>query len=291
MAEAELLQRRLIEAQNADGGWAYQKGGSWTEATAFALLALKAHNNNTNSAYQRGCLWLQRNQRRDGGWSPYAGIDISTWVTSIAALALPETGSTADQYHRAVRWLIEQIEPDINPIERFVFRTRGIMPPHQGGGSPWFPHTAPWIAPTAMSVLALSWAARSSNEPQLRSCIRDGQRFILCRRCRDGGWNHGGYRYLSGNAPSYPEMTGIALLALYGAPAAEVNLPLKLAEAHLDSPASIEALSWLQLALVRHGRQPKCPPVSLPCRTIRDVSLRLLALAADSSSNRLLTAI
>ena len=86
-------------------------------------------------------------------------------------------------------------------------------------------------------------------------------------------------------------MTGIALLALYGVPAAELNLPLKLAEAHLDSPASIEARSWLQLALTRHGRSVTAFPTSLPCRTIRDVSLRLLALAADSSTNRLLTAI
>ena len=86
-------------------------------------------------------------------------------------------------------------------------------------------------------------------------------------------------------------MTGIALLALYGVPAAELNLPLKLAEAHLHSPASIDAHSWLQLALTRHGRSVIGSPPSLPCRTIRDVSLRLLALAADSSSNRLLMAI
>jgi hypothetical protein len=291
MAEADLLQRQLIEAQNADGGWAYQKGGSWTEATAFALLALQAHNNDRNSAYGRGCLWLQRTQRCDGGWPPNPAVNASTWVTSLAALALPETDSAVDQCRRAVQWVIGQIEPDINPIERFVFRTRGIMPPLQAGGSPWFPHTAPWIAPTAMSVLALSSVARTSNEPQLRSLIRDGQRFILCRRCRDGGWNHGGYRYLSGNAPSYPEMTGIALLALYGMPACELDLSLKLAKAHLDSPASIEALSWLQLALVRHGRDPMSRPTSLPCRTIRDVSLRLLALAANSSSNRFVTGI
>jgi hypothetical protein len=290
MAEADLLQRRLVEAQNADGGWGYQKRSSWTEATAFALLALKAHRRDASSAYQRGHLWLQRNQRRDGGWPPNPSVNASTWVTSLAALALPESGPAVNQYRRAVQWLITQMELELSPVERLVFRVHGISPPHQGGGSPWYHDTAPWIGPTAMSILALSQAAGSSDDAQLRGYIRNGQHFILCRRCRDGGWNHGGYRYLSGNAPSYPEMTGIALLALYGVPEAQLALSLKLAETHIHSPTSIEALSWLQLALARHGRLSTCSQTSLPCRTNRDISLRLLALA-ESSSNPLFSAI
>ena len=290
MAEADLLQRRLIEAQNGDGGWAYQRGISWTEATAFALLALKAHKRDTTSAYQRGCLWLERNQRRDGGWPPNPSINVSTCVTSLAALALPEAASAVNQYRRAVQWLIRQTEPELSPVERLVFRVRGVTPPHEGGGSPWFPGTAPWVAPTAMSVLALSRAARTSDEAQIRCYISNGQQFILGRRCRDGGWNHGGDRYLSANAPSYPEMTGIALLALYGVPAAQLNLSFKLAETHLHSAPSIEALSWLQLALARHRRLPLRSATSLPCRTNRDISLRLLALA-EASSNPLFPAV
>ena len=290
MAEADLLQHRLLEAQNADGGWPYQRGISWTEATAFALLALKAHKSDTGSAYQRGCLWLQRNQRGDGGWPPNPSVNVSTWVTSLAALALPEAGPAVNQYRRAVQWLITQMEPEISPVERLMFRVRGVTPPFQSGGSPWFPGTAPWVAPTAMSILALSRAEGTDDEAQVRSYIRSGQQFILGRRCRDGGWNHGGYRYLSANAPSYPEMTGIALLALYGVPAAQLDRSLALANTNLDSPRSIEALSWLQLALARHARLPLRRPTSLPCRTNRDISLRLLALA-EPSSNPLFTAV
>lgn len=290
MAEAEKLQRQLIHAQNRDGGWGYQNSSSWTEPTAFALLALEAHNPAKNSAYERGHLWLQRSQRPDGGWAPNASVNISTWVTSLAVLALPQESMPAEQHGRAIRWLIRQVETEINPVERIVIRLQGVAPTVQTGGSPWFPGTAAWIGPSAMSILALSQASRNKQDPDLQSYVRGGQQYILCRRCRDGGWNHGGSRYLSENAASYPEMTGMALLALYGMPAAELEVSLKLAEARLEAPGSIEALSWLQLALVRHGRPTKSFQADLPCRTTRDVSLRLLA-SSPGSSNRLLTAI
>ncbi len=296
MAEAEALQRQLLEAQNQDGGWPYQHGSSWTEPTAFALLALEAQHSQESHAFERGSLWLQNNQRSDGGWPPNRSVQISTWVTSLALLALSDTGLTADQRRRAVQWLTSQVEPEIHPLQRLVLRVREIAPPVQIGGSPWFPGTAAWIAPTVLTVLALSGAARSQSDPNLRSYVREAQQFILCRRCRDGGWNHGGSRYLSEDTVSYPEMTGMALLALYGAPPSQLDLSLKLAEAHLQSVASMEALCWLELGLARHGRQPdrrQSGPASrpLPCHTTRDISLRLLALSTDSSTNKLLTAL
>ncbi len=289
MAEAQALQRQLLEAQNQDGGWPYHKGSSWTEPTAFALLALEAQNSRSSDAFERGCLWLKRNQRPDGGWPPNASVPVSTWVTSVALLALSDTRSPADEQRRAVEWLTSQIEPDMNPVERLVFRVRDVSPPFQAGGSPWFPGTAAWIAPTAFAVFAFSHATHNHNDPRLASYVDKAQQYILCHRCRDGGWNHGGSRYLSENAVSYPEMTGMALLALYGAPVSELDLSLNLAQAHLRSAGSMEALCWLHMALIRHGRQPKPPRSSPPCHATRDISLRLLALA-ESSSNKLLTA-
>ncbi len=291
MAEADRLQRQLINAQNPDGGWAYERGSSWTEPTALALLALEAHGF-TDTAYQRGCLWLERTQRFDGGWPPQPLVDVSTWVTSLAALVFSGQATRRNQHGRSIRWLLGETKPETSPIARLVYRLRGAIPPiHAAGGSPWFPGTAAWIAPTATSVLALQQAAHSHADPLLASCARDGQQYILCRRCRDGGWDHGGGRYLSENARSYPEMTGIALLALYGVAPAELVVPLKLAEAHLASAESMEALCWLHLALVRHGCGTKSIETSLPCRNLRDVSLRLLSLAAGSSTNKLMIAV
>jgi hypothetical protein len=286
MAEAEILQRQLAQAQNHDGGWGYRNGSSWTEPTALALLALQAHTSKEKTCEQ-GFLWLQRNQRFDGGWPPNPSVDVSTWVTSLAALALSQINGMANSHERAIQWLVRQIEPETDPIRKAVFRFCGVtayIP--AAGGSPWFPGTAAWVAPTAMSILALSDAAHS--DPRLASYVRDGQRFILSRRCRDGGWNHGGSLYLNENAASYPEMTGIALLALHGIAASELLVPLKIAENHLRFPGSIEGLSWLQLALSRHGRDVGDPATGLVCRNTRDVSLRLLMLAGNNGRNKLL---
>jgi squalene cyclase len=77
MAEAGELQRKLLEAQNADGGWGYENGSSWTEPTALALLALEAQQIK-GSVYERARAWLRSKQRIDGGWSPGPSVNTST---------------------------------------------------------------------------------------------------------------------------------------------------------------------------------------------------------------------
>lgn len=287
MAEARDLQRKLLEAQNADGGWGYQSGSSWTEPTALALLALEAQQIK-GSEYQHACAWLLRNQRPDGGWSPEPSIATSTWVTSLVLLALPETSLASRDYQRAVDWTIGQIRPELTVLERSLSRLRG-SPREEGtgGGSPWFPGTAAWIGPTVMSVVALSAVARRKRDAKLRSHIDRGKQYIFSRRCQDGGWNHGGTSFRSQTAESYPEMTGMALLALPRTPESDVAVSLARAENFLSSPGSIEALSWLQMGLMAHGRDRLEIRTDLPCRTTRDRCLRLLALAAQSSSNKL----
>jgi hypothetical protein len=76
----------------------------------------------------------------------------------------------------------------------------------------------------------------------------------------------------------------MALLALQGVPASELLVAFRLAEVFVRSPGSAEASSWLHLALVKHGRNTPPDVLQLPCRTTRDISLRLLALAAQSGS-------
>ncbi len=279
MDEVVELQRQLIQRQNADGGWGYLNASSWTEPTALALLAFESLGRKA-SEYDRGTVWLAQAQRPDGGWPPQPSVHVSTWVTSLATLALSGLNRHSAACDRGTEWLIQQIKPANNPLERLVPRVFGLAPQIlPAGGSPWFPGTAAWIAPTAMSILAFREAARSNSE-KYNKLVEDAQLYILSRRCRDGGWNHGGARYRSENAVSYPETTGIALLALHGVPAPNLALPLKRAESFLRSSRSSEASSWLRLALKSHGRDTDAGPNDLPCRTAREISLRLLALAA-----------
>lgn len=287
--DANQLQHQLLTAQNPDGGWGYLPGTSWTEPTALAVLALAAYGG-TAKAYAQGCEWLQKTQNNDGGWAPNPHIDTSTWVTSLAVLALSETGLQSPKLQRAVEWILQQANAESGAVTRLVLRAFGLPPPKLPGGSPWFPGTAAWIAPTVMSVLALSrvaYAASPDSQP-LRAAIRRGQQYILARKCCDGGWNHGGSSFRSENSESYPEMTGMALLALKGVPATQLEGPLKLVRDSLSHTQAAEAVSWLQLALICHGRSLPASGDTLACRTIRDVCLRLLALAGPGSENRLL---
>lgn len=293
MAEADLLQHYLLEAQNSDGGWGYQDGSSqkrssWTEPTALVLLALQAVNG-AEAACASARSWLLHSQKADGGWAPQPLIEESSWVTSVATLALASEPSAVAQHRRGISWLQGQILPADNPLGQFLSRFRGDAPdPRPAGGSPWFPGTAAWLGPTAMSVVALSFHAARTGDGQLRSSIAQGQNFILSRRCRDGGWNHGGSKYRSQNANSYPEMTGMALLALRGTDPSELRLPLALAVSLVQSAISSEALSWLQLGLLAHGHDQRAVNVQLPCRTIRDVALRVLALCGPTQTNKFL---
>ena len=81
-AEEKLLQQKLLAYQNADGGWGYGKGSSWTEPTALALLALPIR----SEARAQASSWLRKMQNPDGGWPPQPSVAESTWVTSLAVL-------------------------------------------------------------------------------------------------------------------------------------------------------------------------------------------------------------
>ena len=250
MAEGDELQRQLLASQNPDGGWPFVKGSSWTEPTALALLALRLHDWSPGAS-RAAVPWLERRRNADGGWRPNDAVSISTWVTNLAILALPQVGESAGD------WSAAQIYA-------------------KTGGSCWFPGTASWVTPTATTILALS----RLNSRQFAAPIEQCRRFLLSWRCHDGGWNHGGSSFRSENAVSYPETTGLALLALAGTSSEQLVTAFRLSDGFLKNPGSLEGLSWLQMGLVAQGRNVADPQPTFRPRNIRDISLRLLALAA-----------
>ena len=162
----------------------------------------------------------------------------------------------------------------INPVNRF--------------GTSWYPGTAAWLYPTAFTVLAFFQAEKVTDDSSFAELAQKGQEYILSRRCQDGGGNHGGTPYGNEQPVSYPEMTGIALLALHGVSQKELLRSLQRAQNFLSEPASGEGLCWLELGLAAHGIKVQPASRTFAYRNPREIALRLLALSANEGRNLLI---
>lgn len=278
----------LLDRQNKDGGWSYGAvGSSWTEPTCYALLALAAEEVSSSDATRRGLQWLASRQRPDGGWAPRESVDESTWVTALMLLLRPDQVPGLDR-NRASKWLLAQTGRESGLLHRLRLRLLGLGadPSQRFDGWPWYPATAAWVVPTALTLLALERFERSENDSLVQKRIQEGRSFLLVRRCRDGGWNHGSTHALGYDSESYPETTGLALLALHGATPSELGVALDLGERHLRESKSLEATSWLTLGLLAHGRTPSVGAV-IPHQGTVPLALGALAAAARQGRNLL----
>ena len=77
----------------------------------------------------------------------------------------------------------------------------------------------------------------------------------------------------------------MALTALQGCHSADLSRSLALAEQYLSAPVSIEARSWLTIALASYGRKPGPPNLAAKFRTTPDYALALLAHTACAGQN------
>jgi hypothetical protein len=269
--------------QNRDGGWAYDKGCSWTEPTAFVLLAQSVTQVDRPS-FEAGLRFLHSTQRSDGGWSPQPDVAESTWVTALAAL-LPEGAIGADRLKRALSWLEDQTGRESSWSNRFQQMIHGINEKSPKGW-PWFPGAAAWVIPTSFGLLAFERALTRGENRRLRGRVNEAGEFLAARICADGGWNHGANRALGRDGDSYPETTGIALVALHRSADGElIERAKKAARRHLATCRTAEGIAWLRMGLAAHGEpahgdyvQPQFTPVP---RTTLDA-----ALTAISSGSR-----
>jgi hypothetical protein len=267
----------LVHLQNEDGGWSYGRGSSWTEPTAYVLLALRAAGQ-TDRPFARGLAFLEKLQRQDGGWPPHVSVDESTWVTAIALLAMAghlKPGSLDS----ARRWLLAQSGRESGYIQRIRNWMLGVRVDEDltHNGWPWYPGAAAWVTTTALTILALEKAARLRPDAQSHARIETGRKFLLARACKDGGWNHGSTRALGYDVGSYPETTGLALLALHAASGPAIGKGVERAEQYLSVCRSAGARSWLCLGLRAHGRSSPAPETAPVLRTPIDTALYVLA--------------
>lgn len=271
----------LSQMQNPDGGWPYRRGASWTEPTAYAVLAMLAAGDTERAG--RGIRWLLNIRRPDGGWPVCADLDESAWPTAIVAMLPPE--SLGDEAHRgAVAWLLGETGEE----STWAYRLREFLsgrkpPPDQSApGWPWLPGAAAWVAPTSLALLALERELRRrEGDSRIRRRLDEGRHFLLNRTCRTGGWNHGSVNALGYPADAYPETTGMALAALRGYRAGQVDRSVALARGFLESCRSAHAFNWLRLGLAAHDSLPSgyAPARQFEFRTVPDVAVDALISA------------
>ena len=300
----------VSDASRHDG-----RGCSWTEPTVYALLAQAAaleeageeaaYDNNdaatavptSNDAataasgardresYLRGAKFLSSVARRDGGCSPQTGVEESTWVTALVAL-LPEDAVSERQRRQAIGWLRERTGRESGWRYKLQQRLNGNKDDFPEGW-PWFPGAAAWVIPTSFGILAFERAIRRQDAAaeELQGRVESGRKYLLEHMCAGGGWNHGANKALGRDGDSYPETTGIALLALNGVAGAEIERAKAAARKHLAACRTAEGIAWLRMGLTAHGEKPVAAfqPV---CRTNMDLALMNLA---DASRNPLVT--
>jgi hypothetical protein len=263
--------------QNGDGGWAYRRGCSWTEPTVFVLLAQSALTPDRDSLF-KGRNFLSSIARRDGGYSPQPGVEESTWVTALVAL-LPEDAVQERQRRLAIDWLKARTGRESGWRYKLQQRLGGSKEEYPEGW-PWFPGAAAWVIPTSLGILAFERALRrgDAEQDELKRRVDGAKQFLMAHMCSDGGWNHGGNKALGRDGDSYPETTGIALLALKGTASAQMERAKAAARKHLAGCRTAEGIAWLRMGLAAHGENaaPVFDPV---CRTNMDEALMALAAA------------
>jgi len=267
--------------QNHDGGWAYSRGCSWTEPTAFVLMAQSAAVDKTSDdirSFDGGVKFLRSIAGPDGGFRPQPAVAESTWVTSVVAL-LPREALGAQLHSRAIGWLRGQTGRESGWSYRFSQRLAGNKEEFPEGW-PWFPGAAAWAIPTSLGILAFQRALRTEtdNRDLIQERIETGREFLLARQCADGGWNHGSNKALGRDGDSYPETTGVALLALNGMKSPRVDRAKAAAAKHLQSCRNAEGAAWLRMGLAAHGERPQQRPETV-CRTTLDAALTAIAAA------------
>jgi len=270
----------LVSKQNPDGGWPYLRGRSWTEPTAYAVLALLSAGQ--NEAVRKGLDWIRSAQRPDGGWPPQLSVDESSWVTSVVSLLPPDCLGEA-AHARAIQWILSTSGKESSVLYQVRWWLLGTPrnPDSEFAGWPWLPGSAAWVGPTSLAILALQKERRRKDTPTIQERIGQGQSFLLRRMCAEGGWNHGSARALGYESRPYPETTGMGLAALRGASSPKLGKALEVAKGFLTECRSADAINWLQLGLMAHHQLPEgyCPPAQVAYRTVPETSLLMLVNA------------
>ncbi|MBK5297495.1 MAG: hypothetical protein JJE40_10085 [Vicinamibacteria bacterium] len=142
--------------------------------------------------------------RRDGWFLDRSSGAVNVGFNALAAIVLAALARNT---------------PAVHALTAALVSARGMKLPQSPGfvqnnalqGWPWIDGTFSWVEPTALAVIALK-RLRSMSEAQAR--VAEGQRLLLDRVCRVGGWNYGNANALGSQLEPQTPPTALALMAL-----------------------------------------------------------------------------
>jgi hypothetical protein len=269
----------LVRCQNQDGGWGYFPGKeSWLEPTAYAAMALRGH-----PAAQRALALLERWQRPDGAWHANAKVKDGYWGTALMLTLYRSIGRQDGRYQLGLDWLSKIAGAEGSLPVRIVqrFQARIVDQDESVHGWPWRPGNSSWVEPTSHALVALKQSPRAA---ELTERVREGESYLLDRRCPDGGWNYGNKRVYYTDMTSFPETTGLALVGLQGRSKLEPSIERALA--HWKSTRSGLARAWLAIGLRAHGVEfaGSLPDALPPGHDLGVTAIELLAFQPESAN-------
>ena len=193
----------LTAARNSDGGWGYARNrASRLEPTCLGMLALAAAGHTFDVSV------LMRWPRQGGLLTDPNSGQVNAADNGIALL-IAQQRPEADNLTREIAQRVAAVKGKaLPPAPDTARQDNGLQ------GWPWVATTFSWVEPTAWCVLALKKWLRGHSDPAAAGRVAEGERLLLDRVCRVGGWNYGNSNMLGKELFPYVPTTAITLLAL-----------------------------------------------------------------------------
>jgi hypothetical protein len=243
---------RLRAVRNADGGWAYSPGKrSRIEPTCWALLALGQDEPQAPSSV------LGRWPRQEGWLVDVAAAPVNHAFNAIAALTLLQQEQTAALAEPVIAQLMA------SRGRRFAPSSTSRQDNSLQAWS-WVDGTFSWVEPTAWCLLVLKQRVARRALPEAGERIDVGERMLIDRACRAGGWNYGNSNVFGQDLPPHAPTTALALMALHD---------------RRDASVVVRGVQWLQHTGIRER--------SLVALSLSVISLRLLGFDAGAHEGAL----
>ncbi|TWU46420.1 prenyltransferase/squalene oxidase repeat-containing protein [Rubripirellula reticaptiva] len=227
--------------------------GGRTGALKASLMSMFGGTAETQDAVKRGLLWLQRNQKKKGGWSmmgPYRDGNHSENETSATAMAMlaflgdghtHRSGDYTDEMEKAMKYLVAM-------QDRTGFMARSARGHEQ-------------MYSQAQATIALCELYGMTKDSWLRPRVELAVDFAQKAQSDQGGWRY------TPNQDSDTSVTGWFVLALKSAQSAGIEVDdskLRHVSDYLDTAASYEGAAYSYQP--RGGPSPAMTAEGLLCR-------------------------